>query len=204
MSTTLYLLSAAVDGVTAVADATAPVTEAIQDVAGEAHDAHPTFIGLDSTGWVAVTTLLFIGIIIYLKVPGMIAKALDSYSNGIKAQLDQAAKLRAEAEGLKAEYAAKLADAERQAGEIFAAAKTEAENMLATARQDVEALTERRRQAAETKIAVAERTAIAEIREAAVRVGAAAAQQLLSEKLSDDKRKQIVDASIGDLDRRLH
>lgn len=204
MSTTLYLLSAAVDGVAAVADATAPVTEAIQDVAGEAHDAHPTFLGLDSTGWVAVTTLLFIGIIIYLKVPGMIAKALDSYSNGIKAQLDQAAKLRAEAEGLKAEYAAKLADAERQAGEIFAAAKTEAENMLATARQDVEALTERRRQAAETKIAVAERTAIAEIREAAVRVGAAAAQQLLSEKLSDDKRKQIVDASIGDLDRRLH
>lgn len=204
MSTTLYLLSAAVDGVAAVADATAPVTEAIQDVAGEAHDAHPTFIGLDSTGWVAVTTLLFIGIIIYLKVPGMIAKALDSYSNGIKAQLDQAAKLRAEAEGLKAEYAAKLADAERQASEIFAAAKTEAENMLATARQDVEALTERRRQAAETKIAVAERTAIAEIREAAVRVGAAAAQQLLSEKLSDDKRKQIVDASIGDLDRRLH
>lgn len=204
MSTTLYLLSAAVDGVAAVADATAPVTEAIQDVAGEAHDAHPTFLGLDSTGWVAVTTLIFIGIIIYLKVPGMITKALDSYSNGIKAQLDQAARLRAEAESLKAEYAAKLADAERQASEIFAAAKSEAENMLATARQDVEALTERRRQAAETKIAVAERTAIAEIRETAVRVGAAAAQQLLSEKLSDEKRKQIVDASIGDLDRRLH
>ena len=205
MSTALYLLSAAADGVAAVADATAPVTEAIHDVAGEAHhDAHPAFLGLDSTGWVAISTLIFIGVLLYLKVPGMITKALDCYSNGIKAQLDQAARLRAEAEGLKAEYAAKLADAERQASEIFAAAKAEAENMLATARQDVEALTERRRQAAETKIAVAERTAIAEIREAAVRVGAAAAQQLLSEKLSDEKRKQIVDASIGDLGRRLH
>lgn len=204
MSTALYLLSAAVDGVAAVSDATAPVTEAIHDVAGEAHDAHPTFLGLDSTGWVAVTTLIFIGIIIYLKVPGMIAKALDSYTNGIKAQLDQAAKLRAEAESLKAEYEAKLVEAERNASEIFAAAKAEAENMLATARQDVEALTERRRQAAETKIAVAERTAIAEIREAAVRAGSAAAQQLIAEKLSDEKRKQIVDESIVDLDRRLH
>lgn len=204
MSTTLYLLSAAVDGVAAVADATAPVTGAIHDAAGEAHNAHPTFIGLDSTGWVAITTLIFVGVLIYLKVPGMITGMLDSYSNGIKAQLDQAAKLRAEAEALKAEYAAKLVEAERNASEIFAAAKADAENMLAAARRDVEALTERRRQAAETKIAVAERAAIAEIREAAVRVGSAAAQQLLSEKLSDEKRKQIVNESIGDLDRRLH
>lgn len=205
MSTALYLLSAAADGVAAVADATAPVTEAIHDAAGEAHhDAHPAFLGLDATGWVAISTLIFVGILMYLKVPGMIAGMLDSYSNKIKAQLDQAAQLRAEAESLKAEYATKLAEAERQANEIYAAAKAEAEAMMAKARQDVEALTERRRQAAESKIAYAERMAIAEIREAAVRVGAAAAQQLLSEKLSDEKRKQLVDESIGDLDRRLH
>lgn len=204
MSTTLYLLSAAADGVAAVTDATAPVTEAIHDVAGEPHDVHQTFLGLDTTGWVAVSTVIFVGILLYMKVPAMIGKALDSYTNGIKAQLDQAAKLRAEAEALKAEYQTKLAEAERNASEIFAAAKAEAENMLAVARQDVEALTERRRQAAENKIAVAERTAIEEIRDAAIRAGSAAAQQLIAEKLSDEKRKQIVDTSIGDLGRRLH
>jgi len=202
MSTTLYLLNAAVDGAAAVADATAPVTEAIHDP--NTAEAHPAFLGLDSTGWVAVSTLIFVGILLYLKVPAAIAKALDSRIDGIKAQLDQAAKLRAEAEALKAEYEAKLAEAERNANDIFAAAKAEAENMLAAARQDVEALTERRRQAAESKIAVAERTAIEEIRDAAIRAGSAAAQQLITEKLSDEKRRQIVDTSIGDLDRRLH
>jgi len=180
------------------------VTEAIHDVAGDAHDAHPTFLGLDTTGWVAVSTLIFVGILLYMKVPAAIGKALDSYTTGIKAQLDQAAKLRAEAESLKAEYQAKLAEAERTVSEIFAAAKSEAENMLAAARQDVEALTERRRQAAENKIAVAERTAIEEIRDAAIRAGSAAARQLIAEKLSDEKRRQIVDTSIGELDRRLH
>lgn len=204
MSITLTLLSAAADGAAAVADATAPVAEAVHDVAGDAHNAHPTFLGLDTTGWVAVSTLIFVGILLYMKVPAAIAKALDSRIDGIKAQLDQAAKLRAEAEALKAEYEAKLAEAERNASDIFAAAKAEAENMLAAARQDVEALTERRRLAAENKIAVAERTAIEEIRDAAIRAGSAAAQQLISEKLSDEKRKQIVDTSIGDLDRRLH
>ncbi|MCH8685659.1 F0F1 ATP synthase subunit B family protein [Pedomonas mirosovicensis] len=206
MSTTLYLLSAAADGVAAATDAAAPVTEAIHTAGTEAagHEAHPAFLGLDSHDWVAVGTLIFIGILLYMKVPAAISKALDSRISGIKAQLDQAEKLRAEAEALKAEYQAKLAEAERTAGEIIAHAKSESDAMLATARQDLEALTDRRRTAAENKIAVAERAAIDEIRDAAIRAGSAAAQRLISEKLSDEKRKEIVDASIGDLDRRLH
>lgn len=204
MSATLYLLSAAADSATAIAGAAAPVADALQDAAAQTQNAEQAFLGLDTTGWVAVSTLIFVGVLLYLKVPAAITKALDARIDGIKTQLDQAAKLRAEAEALKAEYEAKLAEAERNASEIFAAAKVEAENMLAAARQDVEALTERRRQTAENKIAVAERTAIEDIREAAIRAGAAAAEQLISQKVSDEKRKQIVDASIGELDRRLH
>lgn len=204
MSATLYLLSAAADSATAIAGAAAPVADALQDAAAQTQNAEQAFLGLDTTGWVAVSTLIFVGVLLYLKVPAAITKALDARIDGIKTQLDQAAKLRAEAEALKAEYEAKLAEAERNASEIFAAAKVEAENMLAAARQDVEALTERRRQAAENKIAIAERTAIEDIREAAIRAGAAAAEQLISQKVSEEKRKQIVDASIGELDRRLH
>src|SRR5690606_18357792 len=136
MSATLYLLSAAADSATAIAGAAAPVADAPQDAAAQTQDAEPALLGLDTTGWAALSTLIFVGVLLYLKVPAAITKALDARIDGIKTQLDQAAKLRAEAEALKAEYEAKLAEAERNASEIFAAAKVEAENMLAAARQD--------------------------------------------------------------------
>lgn len=209
MSITLSLLSVSADGLSAAVDAAAPVTEAIHgsghgQAAGDPAVHHEAFLGLDAKGWVAVSTLLFVGILLYLKVPAAIVKALDDRIAGIRNQLSQAAALRAEAEALKAEYEAKLAEAERTAAEIAAQAKAEAEDMIAEARQQVEALTNRRREAAENKIAVAERAAVAEIREAAVRIGATAASRLIAEKLSDDRRGQLVDSAITELDGRLH
>ncbi|WP_454557490.1 F0F1 ATP synthase subunit B family protein [Parapedomonas caeni] len=195
-------------------DAPAIPGESHGDAAAEAHteaaDAHgeaahhDTFLALDATGWVAVGMLLFIGVLLWKKVPAAIGKALDGQIAGIRSQLDQAERLRAEAEALKAEQERKKAEADALAVEIVANARNEASGIIADARAKAEALAARRREVAESKIAAAERAAIDEIRETAASIGAEAARKLIAEKLSDAGRAQLVDTAIADVGQRLH
>ncbi len=186
-------------------DGMVPVTgeEALTSEAAEGHGAvaEPAALGLDATAWVALAMLLVIAIMLWKKVPAAIGKALDKKIAGIREQLDEAAKLREEAEALKAEYEAKAAAAGAEAATMLERARHEAEGIVEQARTDSAALIERRARMAEDKIAAAERSAIQEVRAKAATAAAAAAAKLIAEQHDASADKAMVDQTIAGLSR---
>lgn len=164
----------------------------------EAH-VTPTAYGFDASMLVALAMLVVIGLAIWKKVPAMITGALDKQIAGIKAQLDQATALRAEAEAIKAEYEAKAKAAAQDAIDMKAAAVEEAKLIVSQAKSDATNLIARRAQAAEDKIAAAERAAIADVRAKAASVSAAAAAQLIATHHDAKADASLIDQSINAL-----
>ena len=153
----------------------------------------------DPTFWVAVGTTLFILLAIRMKVPSMVTKMLDDRAAGIKAELEEAKRLRTEAEVLLAEYRKKTANAALEAQAIIDNAKASAERMAAEAKVQLEQQIERRAKMAEDKIAAAERSAIAEVRAKAASAAAAAAGALIAQGHDAGADKALVDKVIGGL-----
>ena len=166
--------------------------------------ADPTAFGLDTTGWVSVAMIFVILIMLWKKVPAAIAAALDRRIADIRNEIDEAAKLRAEAEALKAEYEAKTANADKEAAALIERARQEAGEILAEAEENANALVERRQRIAEDKIAAAERSAIAEVRAKAASAATAAAAKLIEQKHGAEADKALVDQTISGLDTRLN
>lgn len=158
----------------------------------------------DATFWVAVAMAIFIILMIYLGIPGMIAKMLDARADGIRNELDQARKLRQEAEATLKQYEAKRVEAEQQAQAIVANAKAEAERIATEANAQLQQQIERKTKAAEQKIAQAETSALAEVRAAAASAAVQAAEAVLKRQMSDAKGDALIDAAIRDLRAKLH
>jgi F-type H+-transporting ATPase subunit b len=180
-------------------DDAVPVTHVGTEVAGAEEHAVPSALGFDATMLVALAMLVVIALAIWKKVPAMIAVALDKQISGIKAQLDQATALRAEAEAIKAEYEAKAKQAAQDAIDMKAAAEEEAKLIVATAKIAATDMIARRAKAAEDKIAAAERTAIADVRAKAASVSAAAAAQLIAVHHDAKADASLVDQSISSM-----
>ena len=163
----------------------------------EEHHVDPTALGLNATAWVSLAMILVIVLLLWKKVPAIIGSSLDKKIASIRANLDEAAALRADAEKLKAEYEAKAKAAAREAEEMLAHARSEADAIVAQAKSDATALIERRGKMAEDKIAAAERGAVAEVR--AKDANAAAAASLISQKHDANADKALVDQTIDGL-----
>ncbi|WP_221792179.1 F0F1 ATP synthase subunit B [Aquisediminimonas sediminicola] len=187
---------APVAGVDVEAANAAEATHAVTEVAGEEHHVDPTGLGLDATQWVSLAMLAVIAIMVWKKVPAMIASGLDAKIAGIREHLDAAAKLRLDAEGLKAEYQARAAQAIIDADAIRAQAKLDADALTAQAKVDAEALIVRRTRMAEDKIAAAERAAIAEVRAKVADIAVRAATQLIAENHGATNDKPLVEGTI--------
>lgn len=168
----------------------------LSEAAGEAH-ADPTAFGMDATVWVSIAMLVFIAILLWKGVPAMIAGMLDKRIAEISKQLNEAEQLRLDAESLKAEYEAKLADAAREADEMRVRADAEAEALVSKAKADATALIARRKQMAEDRIAAAEATALADVRSAAAKAATEAAAKLIAEKHDAKADKALVDQAIA-------
>jgi len=154
--------------------------------------------------WVLVAFLLFIALLLYLKVPAMVAKMLDERSAKIAKELAEARKLREEAEALLASYQKKRVEAEAEASAILDLAKKEAEAYAAEARRKLTETLERRSRQAEQKIAQAEANAIKEVRTAVTDVAMAAASGLVAEAAKGEKGVSLVEESIAALKSRLN
>jgi F-type H+-transporting ATPase subunit b len=154
--------------------------------------------------WVLVSFVLFIGLIVYLKVPGKVTAMLDERAERISRELDEARKLREEAQELLADYERKRRDADKEAEAIIAQAREEAEAFAVETRQKLVEMVERRGHMAEEKIAQAEAQAVKEVRAAAAELAIAAATRIISDEVHGAKADQLVDASIADLKDRLH
>jgi F-type H+-transporting ATPase subunit b len=154
--------------------------------------------------WVLVSFVLFIGLIVYLKVPGKVTAMLDERAERISRELDEARKLREEAQELLADYERKRRDADKEAEAIIAQAREEAEAFAVETRQKLVEMVERRGNMAEEKIAQAEAQAVKEVRAAAAELAIAAATRIISDEVQGARADQLVDASIADLKDRLH
>lgn len=154
--------------------------------------------------WVLVSFLLFIGLLVYLGIPGKVAAMLDERAARIASELDEARKLREEAQGLLADYERKRRDAEKEAEAILAQARVEAEAFIVETRQKLAETLERRGRMAEQKIAQAEAQAIKDVRTIATDMAVAAASGLLKDAVKGAKGEALVAESIEAVKGRLN
>ncbi|HUI98447.1 MAG TPA: ATP F0F1 synthase subunit B [Xanthobacteraceae bacterium] len=154
--------------------------------------------------WVAVAFVIFIGVLVRLGAPRLIAGALDDRAARIKAELDEATRLRQEAQALLADYQRRRQEADREAEAIIVAAKGEAERLAADAKTKVEEFVARRTKTAETKIAQAEAQAVADVRAAAADAAVAAAEKILSETAKGKVGDDLIARGIADLKAKLN
>lgn len=159
---------------------------------------------MDATFWATVGLVIFLAIVVYLKVPGMIAGQLDSRADKIRDELEEARKLREEAQQLLAEYQRKRKESEAEAASIVDAAKREAKILAADAKTKTEEYVARRTAFAEQKIAQAERDAIAEVRGRAVDIAIEAARKVLGDKVDAKAAGQLFQASVEAVKTKLN
>jgi F-type H+-transporting ATPase subunit b len=162
-------------------------------------------ISLRNTDFVvALGFLVFIGILVYFKVPGIVMGLLDKRAESIQSELDEARALREEAQSLLAGYERQVREAEEQARRIVTAAREEAEAAAEAAKADMAAAVARRLEAAEGQIALAEAKAVKEVRDRAIAVAVGAAQEVVAAQMDDASASALIDASISEVGARLN
>lgn len=154
--------------------------------------------------WVGVGLLLFFGILILAGVPKMVGKALDDKAIKVQSELDEAARLRAEAEALLAQIRQEKAEAEAQAADMLATAEAEAKRLEADARAKLEESLTRRQALAERRIAQAEAQATVEVKAAAVELAGKAAEDILAARLAAANTDPLLDSAIAQIGDRLN
>lgn len=163
------------------------------------------FFSLANTDFVVLLGLLvFMGILAYFKVPGLLGGMLDKRAEGIKTELDAARALREEAQTLLASYERKQKEVQEQADRIVAAAKQEAQAAATQAREDLAKSVERRMAAAEDQIASAQASAVKEVRDQAVTIAIAAARDVIAKQMTAAEGNAMIDDAIAQVESKLH
>ncbi|MGR3722153.1 F0F1 ATP synthase subunit B family protein [Abyssibius alkaniclasticus] len=153
---------------------------------------------------VTIAFVLFIGVLLYAKVPGKVTSMLDGRATTIRSELDEARALREEAQTLLASYDRKKREVEAQTEEIVAHAKAEARAAAETAKADLKASIARRLEAADEQITAAESRALRSVRDQAVAVAVAAAGEVIAAKMPKADADAMLDAAIAGLGTRLN
>ncbi|MEM6940716.1 MAG: F0F1 ATP synthase subunit B [Pseudomonadota bacterium] len=163
------------------------------------------FFSLTNTDFVVlIAFLVFIGVLVYFKVPSLLTGMLDKRADDIRAELDEARNLREEAQTLLASYERKQKEVQAQAQRIVAAAKEEATAAGAQAKVDLEKSVARRMAAAQEQISSAEASAIKEVRDHAASVAVAAAREIIAGQMSAARGNTLIDEAIAQVETKLH
>ena len=174
-------------------------------VASPAAAATGPFFSLGNTDFVVtIGFLVFVGVILYFRIPSRLTGLLDDRSRGIRDDLDEAKALREEAQTLLASYDRKIREAKDQAADIVAGAKAEAESASVQARADLEVSVQRRLAAAEDQIDSARNAAVREVRDRAIVVATAVAADVLRKQMTEAEAGRLIDASIETVGAKLH
>ena len=169
------------------------------------HFLDPHMYSLDNPElWVGIGLLIFFGILIVAGVPKLVGGQLDAKAAKIQADLDEAARLRAEAEALLAQIRAEKAEAEAQAADMLKAAEADARTLEAEAKAKLEETLARRQALAERRIAQAEAQAAADVKAAAADVAAQAAETILAARAAGSTTDPLLDAAIAQIGARLN
>jgi F-type H+-transporting ATPase subunit b len=159
---------------------------------------------LEAEFWVAVAFVIFVGVLGYFGVHKTLVKGIDDRRDRIKAELDEARRLKEEAQALLAGYQRKQQEVEREAQAIIAGAKAEAERLAAEAAAKMEEFVARRTKMAEDKIGQAEAQALADVRSAAAEAAVAAAGSILARTVKDKVADNLLAEGIADLEAKLN
>lgn len=163
------------------------------------------FFSLANTDFVVTLGfLVFIGILVYYKVPTLLAGLLDKRAEGIRKDLAEARALREEAQAVLASYERKSREMQEQAKRIVARAREEAVETAEQAKADLRDSIARRLQQAEDQIAQAEAAALKAVRNRAVTVAVAAAGEVIGKQMSAGDAGKLIDESIAEVEKRLH
>jgi F-type H+-transporting ATPase subunit b len=154
--------------------------------------------------WVAVAFVILMGVFVYFGIHRTVLQSLDHRSDRIKGELDDARRLKDEAAKLLAEYQARHASAEREAQDIIASAQAEAERIASEAKAKLEDFVARRTKTAESKIALAEAQAIADVRSAAANAAVAAASTILSQSVKGEVADDLLAKGIAEVRAKLN
>jgi F-type H+-transporting ATPase subunit b len=154
--------------------------------------------------WVAVAFVILMGLFAYLGVHRTVLKTLDHRRDRIKAELDDARRLKEEAAKLLAEYKARHASAEREAQDIIASARADAERIASEAKTKMEDFVARRTKTAESKIALAEAQALADVRAAAADAAVTAASTILSQSVKGSVGDELLTKGIAEVREKLN
>jgi F-type H+-transporting ATPase subunit b len=154
--------------------------------------------------WVAVAFVIFLAVLVKVGALRLLTGVLDDRSARIKGELEEARRIRDEAQALLAEYQRKRKEADREADAIVAAARAEAERQAAEAKQKAEEFVARRTKIAETKIAQAEAQAVADVRAAAADAAVAAAERILADTAKGKVADDLIAQGIRDLKTKLN
>jgi F-type H+-transporting ATPase subunit b len=154
--------------------------------------------------WVAVAFFILMGVFAYFGIHRTVLTTLDHRAERIKAELDHASRLKEEAAKLLAEYKARRASAEREAEEIIESAKADAERIASEAKEKMEDFVVRRTKTAESKIALAEAQALAEVRSAAADAAVSAAASILSQSVKGPLGDDLLTKGIAEVRKKLN
>jgi F-type H+-transporting ATPase subunit b len=159
---------------------------------------------LEAEFWVAVAFVIFVLILLRLGVHKKAVTALDTRAARIASELDEARKLRDEAQAILAESEKKRRQAEQDAEDIIAGARAEAERVAAEAKAKAEEFVARRTAMAQQKIAQAESQAVAEVRAAAAEAAVAASEKVLTQTVQGKVADDLIGQGIRDVKTKLN
>jgi F-type H+-transporting ATPase subunit b len=159
---------------------------------------------LEPEHWAAIATVVFVLILFYLEVHNKVFAALDARRARIQAELDEARRLKQEAEALVAQYRSKRAEAEKEAEALIASARAEAERFAAESKLKMEEFVARRTKMAEAKIAQAENQALADVRAAAADAAVTAATEILAGSAKGKIADDLIAQGIRDVKAKLN
>lgn len=159
---------------------------------------------MDATFWALIGLVLFIGLMVYIKVPGVVGRSLDKRADNIRGELDEAKRLREEAQALLAEYQKKRKEAEAEAAALIAAAEREAALLTEEARQKTEEFVARRNALSEQKIKQAEADAITAVRSAAIDIAVEAAGKVIASKTDKPTQTALFKDAVAKVQSRLN
>jgi F-type H+-transporting ATPase subunit b len=180
-------------------------TLALSMAAAPAMAATGPFFSLGNTDFVVLLAfLLFVGVLLYFRVPREVGKLLDKRADGIRAELDDARGLREEAQSLLASFERKQKDVQTQADRIVSNARDEANRSAEQAKVDIAKSIQRRLTAAEEQIQSAQDKAVRQVRDEAVTVAVAAARQVITDQMTAQRADKMIDESIQTVGAKLH
>lgn len=181
------------------------LTLALAVSASPALAASGPFFSLHNSNFIVLLAfIVFVGILLYFKVPGKVGGMLDNRADSIRAELEEARALREEAQSILASYERKQKEVAEQAEHIVAHARKEAATAAEVAKDEIKASIARRLAGAEEQIKSAEAAAVKEVRDTAVNVAVAVSKDVIAAGMSATEGNKLIDAAIADVEAKLH